>query len=132
MKRLDAAKARAYSRVPLREEEIPFVEALGREVRALRIAHGVRLVDLARLALLDKDSLYRIEHGLRRTRRSTLERIVSSLADVVPDEEVDVLGTVSHLVEVAGPALAAESQWQERMLRRARRRHALLSTQEQT
>jgi hypothetical protein len=56
----------------------------------------------------------RIERGLRRTRASTLDRIACALGE-------PALG--GELARLAGPALAPESEYAERITRRRVRRH---------
>ncbi|HEU5151104.1 MAG TPA: helix-turn-helix domain-containing protein [Iamia sp.] len=91
---------------------------LGRELRAIRAEAGLTLVAVSRLATITAGHLGALERGRRRTRRSTLERIVAVL---VPDE-LDREATVARLVEAAGPALAPESDFTERVARRRARR----------
>jgi hypothetical protein len=59
-------------------------------------------------------TIQRIEAGARRTRRSTLDRIAEALGDP------QLAGV---LAELAGPALAPESPYAERIARRRVRRH---------
>ncbi len=76
--------------------------------------------DLAVAAALSERTIRRLEVGERRTRRSTLERLVEAVAPTQPHAEREAL--LQELVGVAGPALAAESAYPERVqARRARR-----------
>lgn len=124
----------SQSRIPITDEERPYLEALGAEVRALRLgshptaeermlrqARGrvvrqpdqLRQVELANRSDLSAYQVGQIERGRRRTRRSTLQRIVAALVDEDLVEEV-----VDGLVEIAGPALAPESIHADRVARR--------------
>jgi hypothetical protein len=62
-----------------------------------------------------------IERGIRRRRRSTLDRIAAALVKVRPG-----LGTASDLADrlasLAGPALAPESKYRERVEKRRKAR----------
>lgn len=130
-------------RRPPTEEERPYLQALGAEVRELRLAalptrdevaaravlahgrlpHALRVTQaiLGARAQLSAGQVGTIEQGRARTRRSTLERIVRALVDE------DVAGEVlEHLVEVAGPALAPEAHEAhiQRIIARRERRSA--------
>jgi hypothetical protein len=66
-------------------------------------------------------TIYSIEGGRHRTRASTIRRLVHVLVDADPAiGDVDQL--TAELVALAGPALAAESQYAERIERRRDRR----------
>lgn len=111
-------------RRPITCTEIPELRALGRAVRALRFVgeqRAVRSTDLGLLAQVPITSLWRIETGVRRTRRSTLQRLAKAAARLNP-----AAGTqreiFDRLVEVAGSALAPPSKYQYRVDRRRLRR----------
>jgi transcriptional regulator with XRE-family HTH domain len=70
--------------------------------------------ELAKAAQLSTSTIQRIEAGTRRTRRSTLHRIAEALGDPK---------LASVLADLAGPALAPESPYAERIARRRERRH---------
>jgi len=99
--------------------------AMGNALRALRNAAGLSRPAVARVAQCHPHSLARIERADRRTRRSTLERIVAA---IVPEDRV--AETVDRLVEIVGPALAMESPWAHRIDRRRRRRVRLRANRE--
>jgi transcriptional regulator with XRE-family HTH domain len=104
-------------RRPLRAHERAHVERLGRLLATTRRAVGLTQEQVALRAGLSRTHLDRLERGLRRTRRSTLTRIA-----VVFVLEVPRLGPVERLVDdlvaEAGPALAEESAYAERVARR--------------
>lgn len=104
-------------RCPITEEERPYAEALGRMLRSLRDEAAMTQSQLGALATLQSSSVSAIERGRRRTRRSTLERLVAVL---LPEQRREAI--IDELVEVAGPALAPESDWAERVARRRERR----------
>jgi transcriptional regulator with XRE-family HTH domain len=89
--------------------------------------------ELAVAAGLSRTHVDRLEHGTRRTRRSTLTRIAAAFVVEVPK-----LGPVDRLVDdfvrEAGPALAEESIYAERVGRRRANRsdaeHKRLAAQE--
>lgn len=93
----------------------------GSRLRDLRLQAGKSQLHLAARAGLAERSLRRIEHGDRRTRASTLQR----LADALVSETVG-LGTagdvMGFLLGVATPVLAPESQYRARVEARRRRR----------
>lgn len=113
---------RAACRRPILAGEIPSLEALGRRLRELRRRTGLSQAALARAAQLNGATISRVEAGTRRTRRSTLERIASALVAELPD-----LGDADRLTDdlaaLAGPALAPESAYADRVARRRKRRH---------
>lgn len=92
----DAVRASSFA--PIRDEEIPFLEALGAELRRLREGQGLSRPMLGRWVGMSPDYLRWIEAGCRRPRRSTLARLAH------------VLGAdLEELVKLAGPCVAAES-----------------------
>jgi hypothetical protein len=116
---------RAQSRRPIPDEEVPDLEALGRELVGYREMFGLARSSVAELALLHPSHLWRLELGLRRTRRSTLERIVAAFMELADDEVTEAVTAdevLTRLLAAAGSSLAEESRYQERMLRRAKRR----------
>jgi hypothetical protein len=100
---------------------VPCLEALGDELKRLRLEARLAVWAMGDLAEMAPRHVRRLERGECRTRRSTLERIANALADVEPD-----LGPaeqlVERLVELAGPALAPESPYADRIARRRARR----------
>lgn len=109
----------ANIRRPLRSEEEPHLRALGAELRRLRKQAGVSARTLSAVAYITARQVERIEQGARRTRRSTLDRLVAALLSACPD-----LGGRDELVErlcaLAGPALAAESPYADKSAARRR------------
>ena len=101
------------------------MRGLGREVRASRFDCGqliVQVGQLGRAAQVPTTTLWRIETGVRRTRRSTLLRLAKAAARLNPpagaqDEILD------RLIEAAGNALAPPSKYQFRVDRRRLRRY---------
>jgi len=113
---------RARSRRPITADEVPGLEALGDELRRLRwdVARLHRPL-LAIRAQISVRQIEQIERAIRRTRRSTLERIVVALVKVEPDLGKPA-ALVAQLTELAGIGLAPESEYRERVERRRRRR----------
>lgn len=106
---------------PITPEEQPFLDALGRQVYLMRTEEGLSRAKLGAAAELGEWQIYAIEKGIRRTRRSTLTRLVAVLCDDLDDEEK--LEVLEMLVADAGPALAGESKWAHKQANaRARRR----------
>lgn len=123
--RLNTEWVRAQSRSPLTDAEVPHAEALGAAVLAFRKRLGIARQAAADAALLSPWGLWAIERGVRRTRASTLARIAEGLvrsADPDDAESLDAATLAAGWVALAGPALAAESPFRERIERRARRR----------
>lgn len=112
---------RASSRAPLTDSEAFFAEVLGRQLRSYREDAGLTRRELAAAAMLSAGQLGRIEWGTRRTRRSTLTRIAWALHGSDADPSA-LEAFVDELVGIAGPALAAESEYAERVGRRRERR----------
>ena len=117
---------RARCRRPITPDEVAGLEALGHALRwyRWRVARLTRS-DLAVRSELSVRQIEQIERGIRRTRRSTLERIAAVLAATVPE-----LGEASDLAdglaELAGPALAPESIYRDRVEKRRKARNAKL------
>lgn len=105
---------------PIEPEEVPFLLRLGAAVVTLRSNAGIMQKDVAWAAQIQASTLCLIEKGRRRTRRSTLTRIVESIAMV--DDSLDVDATVDDLVALAGPALAPPSRGELRAEKRRGRR----------
>ena len=107
---------------PLRESEIQHLEQLGTRLRTARAIAGVSRSGLARATGLNPKTIYRIESGTRRTRARTIRILAAVLSD-----DPDAL--TKELIETAGPALAAESRFidrvESRRLRRVRRTEAI-------
>jgi transcriptional regulator with XRE-family HTH domain len=94
---------------------------LGDNLSVLRVDAGLSQREFALGAGMSPKSIYRIEAGVRRTRESTLHRIAEVLVETEPNYgPVDRL--TAYLVELAGPALAPESQYRDRVERRRARR----------
>ena len=113
---------RARSRRSITAEEVPGLEALGDELRRLR--WDVARIHRPALAIRSQVSvrqIEQIERAIRRTRRSTIERIVLALVKVKPDLG-EPAAIVARLTTLAGIGLAPESQYRERVERRRRRR----------
>lgn len=119
----DAERARC--RRPIAPEEVAGLQALGDELRRLR--WNVARLYRPRLAVRAEVSvrqLEQIEQAIRRTRRSTLARIAGALVGLRDD-----IGSPEELAErlaaLAGPSLAPESKFPERVEKRrlARWRH---------
>lgn len=112
-------------RRPLSPDELPHLRAMGAELRRLRGEAGVTAGYVGAVAYITPRQVQRIEQGARRTRRSTLDRIVAALVLAAPD-----LGSrdslVEHLCALAGPALAPESPHADKSAaRRQGKRHRL-------
>lgn len=108
-------------RKPLRANERVHCARLGLLLATTRRAIGLTQAQLALGAGLSRVQVARIESGVRRTRRSTLTRIAAVLVAEVPRlGPVDRL--VADFVREAGPALAEESAYAERVTRRREQR----------
>lgn len=100
-------------RRPLQPHEVEPLRLLGAELRRLRRGSGLSCRQLGAAALFTTRHLERIEQGARRTRRSTLERLVDVMLVAAPHlGERDEL--VARLVRAAGPALAPESPYADK------------------
>jgi transcriptional regulator with XRE-family HTH domain len=99
--------ARLISR-PISGEEVPYLVRAGAHLRAVREACGVPRSALAAATGLNAKTIYRIQVGARRTRARTLKVIAAALTDA-PDE------FAAELIALAGPALAPESAYVQRV-----------------
>jgi transcriptional regulator with XRE-family HTH domain len=119
------ARVRAGSSRPIPPGDVPALEALGRELYGLRRLYGLERAPVADLALVSRNHLWRIEMALRRTRASTVVRLVGAIGVLMdPADAVffDGEAEAARLLEVAGSALAPEPLKAERSLRRAEAR----------
>lgn len=101
--------------------ERPYLLALGSALRSLRRHAGLTQAAVAEFTGMNLRSIGRIEAGHRRTRRSTLTRILNVLLNEDPSlGDLDQL--LEGLIRRAGPALAPESAYEERVEATRRRR----------
>jgi transcriptional regulator with XRE-family HTH domain len=113
----DRVPARALTcRRPLSATEYEAALQLGQTLRQVREHLGLPRTFLARQAQINEKHLWDLEHGYRRTRPSTLRRLADGLCAWVDD--VDPVLLTAELVALAGPAIAAESQYRDRVDRR--------------
>lgn len=115
---------RRQCRRPIQDHEVGHLERMGAALRAVREGLGVTPTQLARAAQINRSTLWRIELGERRTRESTLRRIAHGLAVLTPEGSVHSARLVQQLVDLAGPALAPESEYADRVERRRNRRRS--------
>ncbi len=110
-------------RRPVAGWEVPLLVRLGTCLRELRTQAGLSQRELAAKAGLAERSVRRIEHGHRRTRASTLQRLAEVLVGDAPrhGSADDVL---DQLLSAAGSGLAEESEYRWRVDARRRRREA--------
>lgn len=114
-------RIRQECRRPISDSEIPYLVQLGRLLRELRTAAGLSQARLAKQAQLSSWTIGVLEHGSRRTRRSTLERIARAL--VKADSALgDPEELTERLAAAGGPAIASESAYRDRVERRRSRR----------
>lgn len=93
---------------PLTDEEMPYLRALGGAVRELRRASGVSGKELALQAGISETHFWRITAGRRRTKRSTLSRMVALMVEANPSlGPVDAL--LGRLCDLAGPAIVVDT-----------------------
>jgi transcriptional regulator with XRE-family HTH domain len=109
------------TRRPIENHERPHLAELGIALRTLRQHAGLSRAVLADRAGMNPRSVGRIESGERRTRGSTLTRLLSALVNEDPTlGEMEYL--LDGLVRRAGSALAAESPYRDRIEARRERR----------
>jgi transcriptional regulator with XRE-family HTH domain len=112
-------RERARSRRPITPAEAPALAAVGARLAALRAAAGLSQRALAARVEMRRESVHALEHGRRRPRASTLERVARVLAPELGRLPGEVAG---ELADLAGPGLAPESEHADRVNRRAERR----------
>jgi transcriptional regulator with XRE-family HTH domain len=109
------------SRRPILVREQPHLKRLGTMLATTRRALGLTQQQVALDAGMHWTHLQRLELGTRRTRRSTLRRLAAVFVVHEPK-----LGPVDELADMladaAGPSLAEESAYAERVARRRARR----------
>jgi transcriptional regulator with XRE-family HTH domain len=105
-------KDRVGSINPLTDAEVPYAEALGEYLRSLREETGLGTRVIAIRAGIVYETWHRIEEATRHTRHSTLERIAKELGEALGREPRTIH---DEMVRLAGPCLAPESQYRERV-----------------
>jgi transcriptional regulator with XRE-family HTH domain len=113
----------AGARRPITSAELPALALMGARVRELREAAGFGQGGLAEAAGLSRRGLSMLERGVRRTRRSTIDRLAGVLAEPLGRLAGEISEELAALA-LAGDALAPESDYPERVARRAERRQA--------
>lgn len=98
---------------PVTDEQREHLVRVGARVRELRGRARLSQRELGVLATLSATHVGRIERGVHRVRRSTLDRL---LAHLVPADDREAV--LDELAELAGPALAPESDYEPRRARR--------------
>lgn len=93
---------------PITEAERPHLKALGLAIRNMRRAAGLTLYDLASGAGISTAHLARVGSGDRRTKRSTLSRLVAIAVEANPDLGPAEL-LLDQLCEIAGPAIVVDT-----------------------
>jgi transcriptional regulator with XRE-family HTH domain len=86
---------------PIEDTEWFYLREMGARLRALRTERGLKQVEVARAAGLNKWTVSHIENGERRTRPETLRRIVATLGY----RGRELTAVVDELVDLAGPAI---------------------------
>ena len=94
---------------PDQEEQEHLAATVGAALRSLRREHGLSVRDLERRSGVDRSTISRLEHGLRRPRASLLGWLAWGIAG--PDNTEAVKRA---LCDAAGDCLVAESRWSER------------------
>jgi transcriptional regulator with XRE-family HTH domain len=124
-------KDRAGSVNPLTDAEVPYAEALGKYLKALREETGLGTRVIAIRAGIVYETWHRIEEATRHTRHSTLERIANELGEALGRDAKPIYDEMERL---AGPCLAPESLYRERVenrrVTRLRRNAARTARQE--
>jgi transcriptional regulator with XRE-family HTH domain len=95
---------RSSGRRPISDDEVAHLEAFGEELRRLREDAGLSQRELAKATSYGQGHIHRLEHGYRRPRSLTIERIAAAIVTVDPDMGPAHL-IVADLVELAGPAM---------------------------
>jgi transcriptional regulator with XRE-family HTH domain len=111
-------------RRPITADEVPYLLDLGRTLRYWRTAADMTQAALADALAMSAVHVWRIEHGRRRTRRSTLTHIALALADASrrAGRTLDAVDVLSAFLEAGGPAIAPESPKSERSVERKQKR----------
>jgi transcriptional regulator with XRE-family HTH domain len=93
---------------PITDDEVPYLRALGDALRDLRRRSGLTGPELATAAQISAGHFGKLVGGTKRTRRSTLGRLVGMAVEANP-----ALGPaepiLERLCEIAGPALVVDS-----------------------
>jgi hypothetical protein len=93
---------------PIEEFEKPYLRALGAGIKDLRKASGLTAKELALSAQVSESHFWRIVSGGKRTKRSTLGRLVAVAVEANPDlGSVDEI--VARLCELGGPAIVIDT-----------------------
>lgn len=116
----DHDKARAKCRRPIEPWEVPYLVAVGKRLQEMIKQARYRQTDLALASKISRSQLYNYRTGRNRPRSSTLLRIVTALAERL---DADASDLHHELVELAGPALAPETAYPDRVNGRREKRH---------
>lgn len=112
---------RARGRRPIEPDELPFLLALGDELRRMREMMGLSRPALAWASGVSERTVLNIEHATRRTRHTTLHALAVGLAD---SDDADADGITARFVELAGPTLAPSNRFSDRREHNRSRRQA--------
>lgn len=121
---------------PITDEERPAWQAFGAQLAAFRNGAGASQVKLAVAVELSPSHINHLEHGQRRTRRSTIRRLAEALAGlapaVFPDGADDLEDALRYALKDHGQEPAPESKYaghDDRMKRwaEARERKAMMT-----
>jgi len=93
---------------PLESEQQQIASGVGALLGELRRGQGMGVRDLERRSGVNRSAISRLEHGLRRPRRSSLGWLAWGLSPASPEP------VKARLVEAAGDSLIAESRWSQR------------------
>lgn len=112
-------------RRPIEANEVPFLLDLGQTLQHWRRRAGMTQSALAESVAMSDRHIWRLEHGRRRTRSSTLDGIARAIAvtgrrNGAIDVPSDVI--LDALVAAAGPTLAPETSKSVTSIERKRKR----------
>ena len=99
----DKERSRKACGRPIESHEIQFLEKLGSALKQIRERQNFTQRRLSRVSGFSQGYLSNIENGIRRTRRSTLEKLLNSLGATHY--------ALDDLCDLAGPSLAEESKF---------------------
>jgi transcriptional regulator with XRE-family HTH domain len=123
MKRMrNIEQTSSNSRRPIEPAEVPDLRRFGELLRQARERIGLTVAEAARRAMLSRPYVWRLEHGERRPRLSTIRLLARSLSTCADEPESRALELEKRLVTASGRALAPESPYELRSFRRRWRR----------
>ena len=114
---------RASTHRPITADELPVLERLGADIRERRVAAGLTIYDLGKLARRDPSFISRIERGARRARMETLRALADGFQAAGVGSSSGLLAYWLTIAEPAPPSVWPG--WSEKLEKRRQTRRLM-------